>query len=400
MSIFDHIQQIRPSSILEIGAYRMDDTRRFRELLPTTSIDCIEPDPTNIAHIRRLGLETELNVKLHPLALGDANTYIDFWQSTKGFNDERDWTASGSILEPKSLGSAEIMLREGWPAFFLPPIKVPCLTLDEFMRQTLILPPCFIWCDAQGAEAKIISHGRKALAEIQWLYLEHNTCGVYSGAPGYQEIIQLLPGWSPVEIWPYDVLMRNDQYVEALGGESGSTATYMPDIWQALIEKYSVTSMLDVGSGSGKAAKWFLDHGVDALAIDGSPESRAAAVVPQDRFLLHDFRRSPPPINKKFDLAWSAEFVEHVEERFLPHILACFSQCKYVCLTHATPGQGGHHHVNEQTTDYWIAQLKAVGFDYDDEETQRMRATGPDSLYGRRTLTFFHNKGTPAHEEV
>lgn len=33
-------------------------------------------------------------------------------------------------------------------------------------------------------------------------------------------------------------------------------------------------------------------------------------------------------------------------------------------ITFATPGQGGHNHVNENTMDYWVDRIEKVGFKY------------------------------------
>ena len=62
-----------------------------------------------------------------------------------------------------------------------------------------------------------------------------------------------------------------------------------------------------------------------------------------------------------------------------------------VAMTFATPGQGGHHHVNEQPESYWLAKFAAAGFEHVPEETAKMRATDKGAAWGRRTLTFFRN---------
>ena len=93
-----------------------------------------------------------------------------------------------------------------------------------------------------------------------------------------------------------------------------------------------------------------------------------------------------------FDLGWTAEFVEHVEERFVPNWMQALQRCRYVCMTHATEGQGGDHHVLERSSDYWIAKFAEYGFAHVPEETARLRATSKGERWGRKTLTFFRNK--------
>ena len=33
-------------------------------------------------------------------------------------------------------------------------------------------------------------------------------------------------------------------------------------------------------------------------------------------------------------------------------------------MTHAVPGQGGHHHVNCQPSEYWIERIEALGYSF------------------------------------
>lgn len=86
------------------------------------------------------------------------------------------------------------------------------------------------------------------------------------------------------------------------------------------------------------------------------------------------------------------EFVEHAEERFVPNILATFARCRYVAMTHALPGQGGHHHVNEQHSGYWIEKLASVGHVYDDATTQEARSICEPATFARRTLLLFEKR--------
>ena len=42
-------------------------------------------------------------------------------------------------------------------------------------------------------------------------------------------------------------------------------------------------------------------------------------------------------------------------------------------MTHAFPGQGGHHHVNEQDPNYWFQQFGRRGFLLDMVTTDEVR---------------------------
>ena len=111
-------------------------------------------------------------------------------------------------------------------------------------------------------------------------------------------------------------------------------------------------------------------RGLDALGIDGDwlvEKEREAKI------LIHDFTTGPAPIYSGFDLGWSVEFLEHVEEKYQDFYMQAFAKCKYVLATAAGPGHAGHHHVNCQTQEYWEKVFLNYGFAIDSVETERIR---------------------------
>ena len=163
----------------------------------------------------------------------------------------------------------------------------------------------------------------------------------------------------------------------------------MPDIWERLISEYGIRSAIDVGCGPGFATRWLLDRLGDAAGVEGDPS--AHAVKQCDGIVQHDYACGPYQPVRTFDLGWSAEFVEHVEEQYIPNWMATLARCKFVCITFATPGQGGFHHVTERDESFWIEQFATYGLEHVPEETARLRATSNGEPYGRKTLTFFRN---------
>jgi len=179
-----------------------------------------------------------------------------------------------------------------------------------------------------------------------------------------------------------------------LGGSYGDTKvgdanTWMPDVWERLIKDYNITSVVDVGCGYGYSTKWFRDHGLHTTGIEGDPAAVKGTKCP-GAIIPHDYTLGPLPVDPK-DLAWCAEFVEHVEEQFMPNYMATFLCCKWVVITHGEPGQDGWHHVNCQTSAYWIDQFQKRGFHHHEDATEWMRATDRwKAGWGRRTLMMFH----------
>ena len=163
-------------------------------------------------------------------------------------------------------------------------------------------------------------------------------------------------------------------------------------MWDYLIEKYQVHSVLDVGAGAGWSTKWFADRGIYTLGVEGWQEALAKSQC-RANIIEHDYSAAPFVPSMLLDLAWCAGFVEQIEEEFIPNFMASFRACQYVCLTHAEPGQPGCHHVNCQPTEYWINKMNEFGFDYDAAETARLRSTDKHKApRGRRTLTFFKRR--------
>lgn len=181
-----------------------------------------------------------------------------------------------------------------------------------------------------------------------------------------------------------------------LGGayNGGDSNTLVFDVFGYLIVKYELKSMIDVGTGYGHVPKWFSGFLVDSTGIDGDEVAIKESVY-NGALILHDFTLGPAPIPKerRYGLGWSSEFVEHVEERFIPNYMPIFQQCDHVVITHAEPGQPGHHHVTLKDTDWWVDTFRGYGLEYDPEETALIRKTDRwGAGWGRRTMTVFHNK--------
>jgi len=144
-----------------------------------------------------------------------------------------------------------------------------------------------------------------------------------------------------------------------------------------------LSSMLDIGCGPGGMMKVASRLGMRWAGIDGD-----AAAGPT---FCWDFTDGAFDHSFRYDLAWSVEFVEHVEERFLPNCLKAFQLCDHVFMTHAPPGKQGHHHVNCRSQDYWLGAFAAAGFDFDPSLTSEIRAASTMRReFTRNTGLVFH----------
>lgn len=154
---------------------------------------------------------------------------------------------------------------------------------------------------------------------------------------------------------------------EHLGGHAGKTHLF-PEVLDFLVNRYNIKTMVDVGCGPAGMVELARSSGLDCIGIDGD------WVVPRNiEVVIHDFTTGPYNIEPR-DLAWSVEFLEHVEEQYMDNYFQIFKQCRIVVCTAAIPGQDGHHHVNCQDEEYWIRKFEERGFLYEKEATEEMRS--------------------------
>lgn len=145
-----------------------------------------------------------------------------------------------------------------------------------------------------------------------------------------------------------------------LGGNMryGDNGTFCPKLWSYLIDRFSIRSMLDVGCGEGHAVHYFRQQNVIAHGIDGLKRNVDRAVT---RIALHDLTvvRYYMPV----DLVWSCEVAEHISPDKVDTYINTLSNGNIIAMTHALPGQIGHHHVTCQPAEYWIDKMRGVGYD-------------------------------------
>jgi len=76
-----------------------------------------------------------------------------------------------------------------------------------------------------------------------------------------------------------------------------------------VIERFCITSVLDLGSGIGNAAFWFFKKGLQTVAIEGLPANIPYSFYPA---ICHDLTKGP--VITKVDFVHCQEVVEHIED--------------------------------------------------------------------------------------
>lgn len=185
------------------------------------------------------------------------------------------------------------------------------------------------------------------------------------------------------------------QLPQHLGGHENET--HIDDgALSYFIKNFDVKSMVDIGCGPGGMVDLAKRKGLDVIGLDGDFTVARPDEI-KDNVVIHDFVKGAYQLDKIYDLAWTVEFVEHVEEKYMDNFIDVMKQCKYVIMTHAFPGQPGHHHVNCQHASYWVKEMGKRGFIYDNITTMAVRSVSTmRERYIRQQSLFFVNGSIPS----
>lgn len=147
----------------------------------------------------------------------------------------------------------------------------------------------------------------------------------------------------------------------------GNVTSVDEGAFKTILNKIKVNSFLDIGCGPGGMVNYVNKLGIKAIGVDGDD-----SIIRIDRksFYIHDFTQGKLNLNAIFDLGWSVEFLEHVEEKFSENYFDTFKKCKYIFCTFAPEGKGGYHHVNTKNKKYWLDIFQKNGFKFNSELTE------------------------------
>ena len=154
----------------------------------------------------------------------------------------------------------------------------------------------------------------------------------------------------------YDIHYYSGRYRPAL-----SSAEAMVPF---LMQYASPNSVVDIGSAEGAWLSVFTKHGVKTIrGFDGPWGMKEDLLIPVERFTSLDLETFQAPMNERFDLAMSLEVAEHLTEKAADNFISQLTRLSdRVLFSAAIPGQGGLHHLNEQTPNYWAKKFESHGF--------------------------------------
>jgi len=151
-----------------------------------------------------------------------------------------------------------------------------------------------------------------------------------------------------------------------------------------IISKYNIKTMVDIGCGTGGQVELAISKGLKTIGIDGDP---TLSIYNKPNYIKHDYTKGVIDI-QKYDLCWSVEFLEHVEEKYIPNFMDTINKCKIACITFALPGKVGYHHVNCQTQQYWTNIFKQYSFELNEVDTFLIRQNSLMKFMNQRGCLF------------
>lgn len=147
-----------------------------------------------------------------------------------------------------------------------------------------------------------------------------------------------------------------------------------------MIKTYNIKSMIDIGCGPGGMLGLAEDLGIESHGIDGDFTIDRGKLSVE----VNDYTLGPSNTSQGttfFDLAWSCEFVEHVDEKYIPNYIKDFQLANYVVMTFSE--KPGHHHVNIKPKEYWIETFENYSFQFDEKRTQQIRNASTMNTEGK-----------------
>jgi SAM-dependent methyltransferase len=159
-------------------------------------------------------------------------------------------------------------------------------------------------------------------------------------------------------------------------------------------DQLNCKNMIDIGCGPGGMIELANKMGIDAIGVDGDPRLTRE----DDRIIIHDYAAGILNFQRTFDLAYSCEFVEHVEEKYIPNFIETFKLAHNVILTYAPENTPGHHHVNCKSEEYWIQIFESYNFLFDRKITNKLRLSSTMKRdFVRLTGLYFKNNDVRNH---
>lgn len=163
--VFDNLCKLySPSYICDIGAFNGDESYRFAQLIPDSTVVAFEGSPRNYQqfYVESSRFANLPNFRINHCAVTDYTGEITFNVLDAG--DEGDWRRAANSIMARTDGVQASA------------VTVPCATLDACFGANIICRNTFaLWIDVEGALDKVLLGAQNILkrtlflrAEVEW----------------------------------------------------------------------------------------------------------------------------------------------------------------------------------------------------------------------------------------
>lgn len=171
--------------IFDIGACEAEDSIRYANLFPKSTVYAFEPRTDNCFKAKELIRQyKKSNIVLEHVALGNKNGVAEFFLSEgdpRELKNDEHWNygnKSSSLLPP----SDEIKKHTEWLKFNNK-IEVGTKRLDDYVKEKKIESIDFVHLDVQGAELMVLHGAGNFLKNIKSVWLEVESVELYKNQP-------------------------------------------------------------------------------------------------------------------------------------------------------------------------------------------------------------------------
>lgn len=183
------------------------------------------------------------------------------------------------------------------------------------------------------------------------------------------------------------------EFFTEFGRANSSYARSCALIADEIHRRFKPATAVDWGCGAGLHAAALRRAGVDAIGVDGArvPPDLCAEGV-EIRFADLTLPIPDGLVPKEYDLSLCVDVLEHLPAADAPRALQAITRgARLLILSCAPPGQGGHHHINEQPRRFWVHQLAKLGWRYERRETGAMERSFMSRRHELPMSWMYHN---------
>jgi len=157
-----------------------------------------------------------------------------------------------------------------------------------------------------------------------------------------------------------------------------------------LAKRINPPLIYDFGCGEGKYTSNFVANGLNAMGFDGNPATSTIKYCHTQE--LTDASFSLAPVEFLLCLEVAEHVPKQLEDKLIETLHRHVKSNGVLVLSWAVIGQGGLGHVNCQNNDYVINKFTALGYEYDQSESDILRKDS-EMPWFRNTIMVFR-KGT------